>query len=125
MWDAVCHGALGAPQTWRLLTAALQTWRGGGFRREISLVAYPAHLHVNVREAFRGRGLGRALVARFLDRVREERVPGVHAAVRADNDPSRRLFTQFGFVEISRQRIIVPEGPAYHPHETILYGKRV
>ncbi len=123
VWKAVCHGALGAPQTWRLLTAAMHTWRGGGFRREISLATYPAHLHLNVHQAFRGRGIGRALVTRFLDRVREGRLSGVHVAVRADNDPSRRLFTQFGFVEISRQRIVLPEGPAYHPHDTILYGK--
>jgi len=125
MWKAVYHGALGAPQTWRLLVAAMHTWRGGRFRREISLAAYPAHLHLNVHQAFRGRGIGRALVTRFLDRVHEGRLPGVHAAVRADNEPSRRLFTRLGFLELSRQRIILPEGPTYHPHDTVLYGKHL
>lgn len=40
---------------------------------------FPAQLHINLAEAFRGQGLGQALVAAFVARVRAEGAPGVHA----------------------------------------------
>lgn len=40
--------------------------------------AYPAHLHVNVEAGFRGKGVGKALVDRFLEDLRGRACPGVH-----------------------------------------------
>jgi GNAT superfamily N-acetyltransferase len=39
---------------------------------------YPAHLHMNVAAGSRGRGLGAALVERYLSALRETGAPGVH-----------------------------------------------
>jgi len=39
---------------------------------------YPAHLHMNVAAGFRGRGLGAALVERYLRALRDVDAPGVH-----------------------------------------------
>jgi GNAT superfamily N-acetyltransferase len=39
---------------------------------------YPAHLHMNVAAGSRGRGLGAALVERYLGALRETDAPGVH-----------------------------------------------
>jgi GNAT superfamily N-acetyltransferase len=39
---------------------------------------YPAHLHMNVAAGYRGRGLGTALMARYLAALREAGTPGVH-----------------------------------------------
>lgn len=57
---------------------------------------YPAHLHVNVDPAFQGRGLGRALVERF---VAECPAP-VHVVCRAEPAP---FYRSLGFVEVGRQ----------------------
>lgn len=41
--------------------------------------AYPAQLHVNVAERCRGHGVGKLLIAAFVDHVRLNGVGGVHA----------------------------------------------
>jgi GNAT superfamily N-acetyltransferase len=40
--------------------------------------AYPAHLHVNLDAAFRNRGIGGGLIARFMADARNAGAPGVH-----------------------------------------------
>ncbi|HRK01986.1 MAG TPA: GNAT family N-acetyltransferase [Oligoflexia bacterium] len=42
------------------------------------LLKYPAHLHVNVDAALRGRGVGRELYRAFEQQLSKERVSGVH-----------------------------------------------
>lgn len=39
---------------------------------------YPAHLHINLAPRYRNRGLGGALIARFVAEVRAAGAPGVH-----------------------------------------------
>jgi GNAT superfamily N-acetyltransferase len=43
-----------------------------------TLDGYPAHLHVNVAEEARARGVGRTLVRAYLRALAEARIPGVH-----------------------------------------------
>ncbi len=45
---------------------------------------YPAHLHVNLAPAFRGRGVGAALVAAFAAHARDAGAAGMHVVTRAD-----------------------------------------
>jgi len=52
------------------------------FRHEID--AAPAHLHINLRPAVRGRGHGRALVERFALWCRERGVATMHVVTAAD-----------------------------------------
>ncbi len=56
---------------------------------------YPALLHINIDESFRGRGVGRALMDYFLDYLKSERIPGVHCATLSDD--AYRFFTSAGF----------------------------
>ena len=51
---------------------------------------------VYVREAARGRGLGRALVAQVVEHARAH-VVQLHAAVVTTNHPARRLYRSLGF----------------------------
>jgi ribosomal protein S18 acetylase RimI-like enzyme len=51
---------------------------------------------VYVREAARGRGLGRAVVARVIEHARDH-VVQLHAAVVTTNDAARRLYRTLGF----------------------------
>ncbi len=46
--------------------------------RELLKDRYPAHLHMNLSAGHRGRGTGRLLLARYWERLRAERIPGVH-----------------------------------------------
>ena len=60
--------------------------------------AYPAHLHVNVREDCRGRTVGSALIDAFRAICREHNVPGVHA-VTAAGSRAAAFFTRRGLDE--------------------------
>ena len=123
--SALPRGTLLHPQTWRMVKAGLETLRRGGHRRQIPFDLYPAHLHINLRENFRGRGAGRALVERFLGQLRELKCPGVHAVVGSLNEASRRFFERMGFAEISRQPTVFIHGGDFKKGETIVFARKV
>ena len=120
---AIGRGALCSRQSWRWARAALHTWRDGKLHSPGS--RYPAHLHINVQEGFRGQQIGQRLVERFLDQIRMMGLSGVYAAIRSDNVRSRAFFERFAFTELSRYQVFVPNGSSLRAHETVLYGKRL
>ncbi len=122
---AVCRGVLFRRQTWRLLRATWLTWRRGGFPRHVSTQAYPAHLHVNVVEGFRGQGLGRRLVERFIEQARAAGRDGIHVILREDNQPACGLFERLGFEALGRYPLVLPNGHEDLVTHAIVYGKRL
>ena len=79
---------------WRVKHAVVRDW--------------PAHLHVNLAAAARGRGLGTRLVGEFLAQMRAAGVPGVHVATQSD--AARRFFLRSGFEEFATVRLPVALG---------------
>ena len=122
---AARRGTLGSLQAWKFLGAGVQTWLRGGFRPRTCLSRFPAHLHVDIRQGFRGVDLGRQLVERFLEQARTSGVPGVHARVRSDNTAACRFFEALGFEPVSRAPLVWPSASGYHTHEAVLYGRRL
>jgi len=41
---------------------------------------YPATFHINIKQEFRGKHIGTALIKAYLDYLKEEKIPGVHLA---------------------------------------------
>ena len=117
------RGAWCSCATWRLLKAAIRTWRIGRMGLADAPAAYPAHVHVNLRQAVRGRGIGRRLVERFIAQAAAQGASGLHAAVRGDNGPARHFFERLGFCLLSRRRVVFPDDGALSEHETLVYGK--
>lgn len=62
---------------------------------------YPAHLHINVLEHARGRGVGAALMTRLCERARAAGLPGLHA-VTADGHRNNGFFEAQGFLAAGR-----------------------
>lgn len=60
---------------------------------------YPAHLHIDLLPRFQGRGFGRALIDRWLERMRELGVRGVHLGVSGANHRAIRFYRAYGFEE--------------------------
>ncbi|GAA6754840.1 GNAT family N-acetyltransferase [Thermus thalpophilus] len=58
---------------------------------------YPAHLHIAVSPKAQGQGVGRALLATFLDCLKEKGVPGVQLSTTRANQAARRLYQSLGF----------------------------
>jgi len=60
---------------------------------------YPAHLHVNVAERYRNRGLGTALVGRFVEWAKLHSVKGIHL-VTSNTARSIPFYRRSGFKEL-------------------------
>jgi GNAT superfamily N-acetyltransferase len=56
---------------------------------------YPATLHINLKEEYRGLNTGAKLIQTYLDYLRESNVRGVHLATMSDK--AGRFFAQNGF----------------------------
>lgn len=59
--------------------------------------AFPAHLHIDLLPGLRGRGAGRALMERWIDRLRAERVAGCHLVTLHENAAGIAFFEACGF----------------------------
>ncbi len=123
VWRAIGDGALWSRQTWCLFGALLRTWLRGGLNRQVSFERYPAHLHLNIQQEFRGQHVGQRLVEQFLQQARAEGLTGIHIPLRADNGPARGLFERLGFTILSRQTMIRPTDPIDGIVDTVIYGK--
>lgn len=64
--------------------------------------AYPAHLHVNLLPRLQGQGIGRRLIAHWLETVRGMGARGAHLAVGARNARAVEFYRTMGFDEIER-----------------------
>jgi ribosomal protein S18 acetylase RimI-like enzyme len=58
---------------------------------------FPAHLHINLLEAARGLGAGRALLDGFLAQLEAAGVPGVQLSTTDHNRAAVRLYEKLGF----------------------------
>jgi len=123
LMGAVRRGALWRAETWRLLAAFARTALAGG-RPKVDLEAYPAHLHINLRQGFRGRGLGRQLIEHFRRQVQEHGIRGIHLIAWGENEEGRRFFEALGFRLLRQQPLVLPEGKGYKTTSTVVYGWR-
>lgn len=63
------------------------------------LARFPSHLHINLLPRLRGRGLGRALMRRWLHAVRARGSTGAHLAVGTANARAIGFYAACGFQE--------------------------
>ena len=71
---------------------------------------YPAHLHIDLMPAASGAGLGRKLIGRLRSELADVGVPGVFAALDAENVTARGFYERIGFAELPSS---TPEAPLY------------
>ncbi|MDD5154943.1 MAG: GNAT family N-acetyltransferase [Candidatus Omnitrophica bacterium] len=121
---AALRGAFWRRDTWQLLKAGLKSLLLGSFNRKDIFDAYPAHLHINLEEAFRHQGLGAKLIERFLEQLRQLHLSGVHASVCQDNRPACVFFERLGFSALGRYPMMRPEKmKGLKSTYTVIYGK--
>lgn len=102
-------------------------WRGlrAWVRQEmpgVSLVRFPAHLHVNVAAAIRGRGVGRTLLQTCLARFWAKGVPGVHLHTTDHNRVACHLYASVGFRLQSARTTTLWHGLVNDRVENRVYG---
>jgi ribosomal protein S18 acetylase RimI-like enzyme len=85
-----------------------------GHRPERMLVPdvdeYPAHLHIDLLPAVQRRGLGTALIRRFLAAVAERGAPGAHLSFDPVNTGAAAFYERLGFRPLPSSR---PSAPLY------------
>jgi ribosomal protein S18 acetylase RimI-like enzyme len=63
---------------------------------------FPSHLHIDLLERARGRGLGRRMLEQVMTRLRERGSPGAHLGLSALNKPAFGFYERLGFRELIR-----------------------
>lgn len=92
-----------APYSIRLALHMAKSFLKGEFQRPDFSLDYPAHLHINIAEGFRGCGIGSLLMEQFLNYVIEYKVRGVRLATISPK--ANRFFQKCGFGILYRRRI--------------------
>jgi len=60
---------------------------------------YASHLHIDLLPRLQGRGLGKAMIDTWLDRMRQLGSPGAHLGVSRQNHRAIRFYQRYGFEE--------------------------
>jgi len=71
-----------------------------GYAVNPDLMAYPAHLHIDLLPEAQGKGCGYTLIHTFLERLRVLSVPAVHLEVGIDNFRAIQFYERVGFHRI-------------------------
>jgi ribosomal protein S18 acetylase RimI-like enzyme len=74
-----------------------------GYRSHPDVVAYPAHLHIDLLPCVVGQGNGRRMMERFLCRLRELNIPAVHLGVAKKNERAIAFYKHMRFHVITEQ----------------------
>ncbi|MEE4311383.1 MAG: GNAT family N-acetyltransferase [candidate division KSB1 bacterium] len=71
-----------------------------GYHPREDVLAYPAHLHIDILPAGQGRGFGRTLMARFIDVLEALKVLALHLEVGKANPGAIQFYERVGFHRI-------------------------
>lgn len=71
---------------------------------------YPAHLHIDFLPRAQGKGLGTRFVAAFLEKLKDEGVPGFHLGVGSENTKAQGFYHKQGFQVIDEQPGVIYMG---------------
>jgi ribosomal protein S18 acetylase RimI-like enzyme len=122
---AVLRGLLWRKETLRIFRAGIKSILRGGVRSDMPMADYPAHMHINLRDGFRGQHLGRRLIDNFMHQAISAGVKGIHASVLEDNLQACKFFSQSGFSVLRRYPVYLPNDNACCLHHTLIYGRKL
>jgi len=77
-------------------------YRGAAWMPLFFAKKYPAHLHIDILEAYQRQGLGHRLMDALTDHLRAKGVPGVMLVVSARNEKGMRFYRKYGFRQVLR-----------------------
>ena len=107
--------------------AALDGRNGGpaGFVLSRGAAGEAEVLTIVVAPAWRGRGLGRRLIGRHVERLAAARIEALFLEVNEDNAPARRLYARTGFVQVGRRDNYYAAAPDRGPAAALLLRRPV
>jgi ribosomal protein S18 acetylase RimI-like enzyme len=63
----------------------------------IDLMEFPAHLQIDIRDGYRGAGLGKKLIEAYLEQLQGMNICGVHLETTSHNEAACHLYEKIGF----------------------------
>ena len=72
----------------------------------------PAHLHIDLLSRAQGKGQGKLLMDRFIDYLRDNKIPGLHLELSSNNDRAFNFYRKYGIEELDRDNESIIMG--YH-----------
>ncbi len=88
----------------------------------IDLSPYPAHLHINTRSDMRGQGIGAALMEKYLNQLRAEKISGVHLETTSENKIAYPWYEKLGFKLIFKWQTDLYRKSVGHEIDLLVYG---
>ena len=73
---------------------------------------YPAHLHIDLLSRAQGKGQGKLMMDRFIDYLRNNKIPGLHLDLSSRNDRAFNFYRKYGMEELDRNKESIMMG--YH-----------
>jgi GNAT superfamily N-acetyltransferase len=70
---------------------------------------YPAHLHTNILDGYRGIGLGKKMMQNWMNHLREHKVPAVHLVTTTSNKIAVPFYKHLGFKTLFEKPITMYE----------------
>ena len=120
---AVGRGLLFSPAFWKMAQVFVRR-RGRNITPHFPIPArYPAHLHINLLDGYRGRGVGERLITATAGQLAAQKISGVHATVRADNPGACRFFERMDFTAIDHYNVVLPCGGGTQDVGVTVYGR--
>jgi len=98
-------------------------WRGE-FAEE-SIKGYPAHLHMNLAEGYRGGGLGSKLLSAFLEYLKQNNVTGLQLGTTTGNKFAVPFYKKWGFQLISSHPLTIYDGIVDEKIEALLFVRKI
>lgn len=102
---ALIRGKIWSMKTYRLIVYNLKCF----FSKETNLVKidherFPVHIHQNIKQGFRSKGIGSRLLIALLNEVEANKLPGIRfRALR--QQPSFPFFEKYGFKQIDCKQV--------------------
>ncbi|MCR4337879.1 MAG: GNAT family N-acetyltransferase, partial [Candidatus Omnitrophica bacterium] len=106
-----------------LLKSWCQSCFRGEFRTPDFHREYPALLHINFEQSYRGQGLGSRLINHFLEYLRGNKVVGVQAGTMSEE--AKQFFLKQGFKVIFQGRRSYLRYHMGHDTPAFILGKRI
>lgn len=86
---------------------------------------YPAHLHMNLKEGYRSRGIGSKLMRAYFDYLKEYNIPGVHLGTTTYNKLAVPFYKRWGFRVVSRHPLTLYEGIIPEKVEALFFVREI
>lgn len=122
--SAIRRGVFRRKETWRLAALMLRNAFSFFSPRRLDLRRWPAHLHIDIQDGYRGARVGQRLMTEFENAVRRHGLPGIHASVRGDNSKACAFFEKMGYIKLHERIIRLPINNEVRDVPAVIYGKQ-